>query len=172
MISSLIFFSLVGLGLFCLHEVLLFPQVHLKPLAPLLFYVGLKDSLPLAFTLAVILGLLQDSYALPPFGVHLLSSLILVGVARLARRTFLLKNTVFLIPAMLVALVLQELGVRLIFTILSSWESFLADLSWHRGLELIVTALLTPVFFTLIRSLEYHLGRFGRRRPRTSATWS
>jgi rod shape-determining protein MreD len=171
MLSSLLFFSLVGLGLFYLHELLLFPQVYIRPLAPLLFYVSLKDSLPLAFTLAVLLGLLQDSYALPPFGVHLLSSLILVGVGRLARRTFLVKNTVFLIPAMLVALVLQELGVRLILTILGSWEAFFVDISWPRALELIVTALLTPVFFSLIRTLEYHLGRVGRGRRRVPSTW-
>ena len=170
MISSLLFYTLLGLGLFYLHELLLFPQVFIRPLAILLFYVSLKDSLPLAFALAVLLGLLQDSYALPPFGVHLLSSLILVGIARLARRTFLVKNSVFLIPAMLLALVFQELGVRLIFTILGSWEAFLVDLSWTRGVELIVTALLTPVFFSLFRSLEYHLGRVGRR-PRAPTTW-
>ncbi len=171
MLSSLLFFALVGLGLFYLHELLLYPQVYLRPLAPLLFYVSLKDSLPLAFTLAVLLGLLQDSYALAPFGVHLLSALILVGVARLARRTFLVKNTVFLVLAMLVALVLQELGVRLIFTILGSWEVFFINVSWHRGLELIVTAVLTPVFFSLIRTLEYHLGRLGRPRRRAPASW-
>jgi rod shape-determining protein MreD len=170
MISSLFFYTLLGLGLFYLHELLLFPQVFIRPLAILLFYVSLKDSLPVAFSLAVVLGLLQDSYALPPFGVHLLSSLILVGMARLARRTFLVKNSVFLIPAMLLALIFQELGVRLIFTILGSWEAFFVDLSWTRGMELIVTALLTPVFFSLIRSLEYHLGRLGRRR-RAPATW-
>lgn len=170
MISHLIFSTLVGLGLFFLHELLLFPQVYIRPLAILLFYVSLKDSLPVAFTLAVLLGLLQDSYALPPFGVHLLSSLILVSVARLARKTFLVKNSVFLVPAMLAALIFQELGVRLIFTLLGSWEAFALDLSWPRGLELIVTALLTPVFFGLIRSLEYHLGRLGRR-SRTPATW-
>ena len=171
MISSFLLYALLGLGLFYLHELLLFPQVYIRPLAILLFYVSLKDSLPLAFALAVFLGLLQDSYALPPFGVHLLGALILVGVARLARRTFLVKNSVFLIPAMMVALIFQELGVRLILTVLSSWEAFLVDISWSRVLELLVTALLTPVFFSLIRSLEYHLGRLGRRRPRVPASW-
>jgi rod shape-determining protein MreD len=170
MLSSLLFYTLIGLGLFYLHELVLFPQVFIRPLAILLFYVSLKDSLPLAFALAVLLGLLQDSYALPPFGVHLLSSLILVGVARVARRTFLVKNSVFLIPAMLVALIFQELGVRLIFTILGSWEAFVVDISWTRGLELLVTALLTPVFFSFFRTLEYHLGRLGRRR-RARTTW-
>jgi rod shape-determining protein MreD len=171
MISSLLFYSLLGLGLFYLHELLLFPQVYIRPLAPLLFYVGLKGPLPLAFALALLLGLLQDSYALPPFGVHLLSSLILVGVARLARRTFLVRNSLFLIPAMLVALILQELGVRLILTILGSWEAFFVDISWSRAFELLVTALLTPVFFSLIRTLEYHLGRLGRRRRQVPLTW-
>jgi rod shape-determining protein MreD len=171
MLSSLFFFTLLGLALFFLQELLLYPQVYIRPLAPLLFYVSLKDSLALAFALAVLLGLLQDSYALAPFGIHLMSSLILVAVARLTRQTFLVKNAVFLILAMLAALLLQELGVRLILTLLGSWDVFFVDVSWTRGLELIVTAALTPVFFALIRSLEFHLGRLGRARRRAPATW-
>ena len=171
MLSSLFFFSILGFGLFYLKELLLCPQVYIRPLAPLLFYVSLKDSLPLAFALAVILGILQDSYALAPFGVHLLSSLILVGVARPARRTFLMKNNLTLILAMLAALILQELAVRLILTILGARDIFWADLSVARGLEILVTAGLTPVFFALIRTLERHLGRLGRPRRREAATW-
>ena len=171
MISSLAFFMVLGLGLFYLNGVLLHPQVYIRPLAILLFYVSLRESLPKAFILAVFLGLLQDSYALAPFGVHLLSSLIVVGVARLARRTFMVKSVVFLVLAMLVALVLQELGVRLILTILGSKDMFFADISWVRGLEIIVTALLTPVFFSLIRTLERHFGRLGRSRRQAPATW-
>jgi rod shape-determining protein MreD len=133
--------------------------------------VGLKDSLPRAFILAVFLGLLQDSYALAPFGVHLLSSLILVGVARWARGTFMVKSAVFLILAMLAALILQEVGVRLILSILGSQDMFLEDMSWGRGLEILVTAFLTPVFFSLIRTLERHFSRLGRSRRQAPATW-
>jgi rod shape-determining protein MreD len=171
MISSLAFFMVLGLGLFYLNGLLLHPQVYIRPLAPLLFFVSLRDSLPKAFILAVFLGLLQDSYALAPFGVHLLSSLIIVGVARMARRTFMVKSAVFLILAMLVALVLQELGVRLILTILGSQDLFFVDISWARALEIIVTALLTPVFFSLIRTLERHFGRLGRSRRQAPVTW-
>jgi|UniRef100_A0A7C3Z2T0 rod shape-determining protein MreD len=171
MFSFLGLYIILGLGLFYLNELILHPQVYIRPLAPLLFFVGLKESLPRAFILAVFLGLLLDSYTLAPFGVHLLSSLLLVGVARLARRTFLLKDGLPLILAMLAALVLQELGVRLILSILESGDIFLADLSWHRGLELLVTALLTPVFFSLFRTLERHLGLLGRRRSQAPASW-
>jgi rod shape-determining protein MreD len=171
MISSLAFFMVLGLGLFYMNGLLLHPQVYIRPLAPLLFYVSLRESLSKAFILAVFLGLLQDSYALPPFGVHLLSSLILVGVARLARRTFMVKSALFLVLAMLVALVLQELGVRLILTILGSQDLFFVDISWARALEIIVTALLTPVFFSLIRTLERHFGRLGRSRRQAPVTW-
>jgi rod shape-determining protein MreD len=171
MLSSLAYFMILGLGLFYLNGILLHPQVYIRPLAPLLFYVSLRESLPKAFILAVFLGLLQDSYALAPFGVHLLSSLILVGVARLARRTFIVKSAVFLVLAMLVALVLQELGVRLILTILGSQDLFFVDISWARALEIIVTALLTPVFFSLIRTLERHFGRLSRPRRQAQATW-
>ncbi len=171
MFSSLGFFLLLGLGMFYLSEVLLAPQVYIRPLAPLLFYVSLRDSLPRALILAVFLGLLQDSYALAPFGVHLLSSLIMVGLARLVRPTFLVKSNAFLILAMLVAMVLQELGARLILSLVWSRDMFLENLSWSRGLEMLVTAGLTPVFFALIRTLERHLGRLGRPRSQTPAAW-
>jgi rod shape-determining protein MreD len=171
MISSLAFFMVLGLGLFYLNGVFLHPQVYIRLLAPLLFYVSLRESLPKAFILAVFLGLLQDSYALTPFGVHLLSSLILVGLARLARRTFMVKSALFLILAMLVALVLQEVGVRLILSILGSQDMFFEDISWARGAEILVTALLTPVFFSLIRTLERHFGRLGRSRRQAPVTW-
>jgi Na+-transporting NADH:ubiquinone oxidoreductase subunit NqrB len=71
---------------------------------------------------------------------------------------------------MFVTLVLQELGVRLILAILGSWEVFLVDLSWTRLLELLVTAFLTPVFFSLIRALEHQWRRLGRPRQ-APATW-
>jgi len=171
MFSALFFFIILGFGLFYLNELLLYPQVFIRPLAPLLFYVSLKDSLALAFALAVLLGLLQDSYALAPFGVHLLGALILVGVARLARRTFQLKSALSLIPAMLAALILQEVGVRLILATLGYRDIFLEDLSWPRALEMLVTAVLTPVFFSLIRTLERHLGRPDRPRRREAVTW-
>jgi len=171
MLSRLCLYASLGLALFYLHELLLFPQVYIRPLAPLLFYVALKDSLPLSFALALVLGLLQDSYALTPFGVHLLSSLILVATARLARQRFLLKSPWSLIPAMLMGLLLQELGVRLILTLLGSRTVFLEHLSWPRGLELIVTAVLTPIFFALIRAMENFLKQLGRSPRRSPASW-
>jgi cell division protein FtsW (lipid II flippase) len=81
------------------------------------------------------------------------------------------KSSVFLILAMLVALIMQELGVRLILTILGSKDMFFADISWARALEIIVTAILTPVFFSLIRTLERQFGRLGRSRRQAPATW-
>ena len=169
--TSFFLFVTLGWGLFYLNELLLYPQVYVRPLAPLLFYVALKDSLAQALTLAVILGLLQDSYALGPFGVHLLGSLIIVGVACLARRTFIMKNALSLIMAMLAALIIQELGVRITLTVLGSRDILFADLSLARGLELLVTAVLTPVFFGLIRALERRLGSLGRARRQETASW-
>ena len=171
MLITFLSYTLWGLVLFFLDELLLYPQVFLRPLAPLLFYAGLRDSLPVAFSLAVVLGLLQDSYALTPFGVHIVGSLVLVVTARVARERFLLKSAAPLMPAMLVALLLQELGVRLILALFGSREAFLEDLSWQRGLELGVTALVTPAFFALFRASENFLKRLGWSRPRRSASW-
>ncbi len=165
----LTFYGLLGVALFYLHELLLFPQVYIRPLAPLVFYVSLKDSLAAAFVLAVFLGLLQDSYALAPFGVHLVNALLLVGMARLARRTFLVKNSLFLIPAMAVALLVQDLGGRFLLAVLESWESFFLNLSWPWGAELLVTSVLTPVFFSLLRTLEFQWRRLHRSSRPSSA---
>jgi hypothetical protein len=97
------------------------------------------------------------------------ASFILLGLARAARQTFLVKNAAFLILAMLAALILQDLGVRLILTILGSWEVFFLDMSWTRGLEILVTAVLTPVFFSLIRTLEFQWRRLGHSSRPTPA---
>ncbi|MGQ9688752.1 MAG: rod shape-determining protein MreD [Desulfobaccales bacterium] len=160
---SLFFYLILGLGLFYLHELVLFPQVYIRPLAPLIFYVSLKEPLAPAFTLAVFLGLLQDSYALAPFGIHLFNCLVLVGLARLARQTFWVKRSLFLILALTAALVFQDLVVFLLLAVLESWEVFSLNASWPRGIEIMVTALLTPVFFSLIRTLEFQWRRL--RRP-------
>jgi len=171
MLTSFLSYTLWGLVLFYLHELLLYPQVFLRPLAPLLFYVGLRGSLPVAFSLAVVLGLLQDSYALTPFGVHVVGSLVLVMTARIARERFLLKSIFPLMLAMLAALLLQELGVRLVLASLGSREVLLENLSWPRGLELVVTAVVTPAFFALFRAWDNLLKRLGRPSPRRSASW-
>jgi rod shape-determining protein MreD len=171
MLTSLLSYTLWGLVLFYLHELLLYPQVFLRPLAPLLLYASLRDSLPVAFALAVILGLLQDSYTLTPFGVHVAGSLLLVMTARLARERFLLKSALSLMLAMLAALVLQELGVRLILTLLGSEEVFFENLTWPQGLELVVTAVVTPAFFALFRAWDNLLRRLGRSPRRRSASW-
>src|SRR4030042_1335223 len=82
MIAAFLLFSAMGLGFFYLQNLLFFPHVHLRLLALLLFYVGLRPSLSLALALGLALGLLQDSYATTPFGLHLGASLVLVAAAR------------------------------------------------------------------------------------------
>ncbi len=68
MIAPLIAFSLVGLVIFYVQNLVFFPYVHLRLLALLLFYVGLRPSLSLTLALSLVLGFLQDSYATTPFG--------------------------------------------------------------------------------------------------------
>lgn len=171
MLAPFLFYTLLGLALFLVHEILLFPQVYVRPLAPLLFFLGLKAPLSLAFALAVILGLLQDAYALTPFGLHVVSSLLLVAAARFARRRFLLRTAGPMALTMLGALVFQELGMRLLLTFLGTQEALSEDLSWRRALELLVTAGLTPLFFALFRGLEGALGRLVRVRRHPASPW-
>ena len=56
MIAPLLAFSLVGLIIFYIQNLVFFPYVHLRLLALLLFYVSLRPSLPLALGLSLVLA--------------------------------------------------------------------------------------------------------------------
>ncbi|OGP70867.1 MAG: rod shape-determining protein MreD [Deltaproteobacteria bacterium RBG_13_58_19] len=165
----LILLSLMGLGLFYFQNLVLFPQVHLSPLSLLVFYVGLKHPLPLALSLAGVMGLLEDSYALTPLGLHIIGSLILVAAARFFRRRFLLQHLGPQILASLGALTLQGLGFSLILFIIEP-KSFLAQ-DWliYQSLEILGTTALAPLMFSLLDSLEKIMRRWGWRIGRPAA---
>ncbi|MDD2902909.1 MAG: rod shape-determining protein MreD [Syntrophales bacterium] len=161
MTVPVILFSLVGLGLFYFQNLLLFPQVRLRLVGLFLFYVGLRPSFSLAFSLAVVLGILQDSFATTPFGLHLGAALLLVGMARFCRRRLLLQKIGPLIIASLAALTLQEMGVMLILMLLGLRPLALSDLASLRSLEILATAALAPLMATLVIGLENFLSRHG-----------
>ena len=71
MIAAFLAYGFLALAIFYLQNLAFFPQMHLRLLALLLFYLGLRPSLALALALAVALGVLQDSFAITPFGLHL-----------------------------------------------------------------------------------------------------
>lgn len=167
MTVPIILFSLVGLGLFYFQNLLLFPEVRLRLLALYLFYVGLRPSFALAFVLALFLGVLQDSFATTPFGLHLGAALLLVGMARFCRRRLLLQKIGPLILASLGALILQEVGVMFILMPLGLQPFAFFDLASFRGLEIVATAALAPLMAALVHSLENLLNRYGWRNSRS-----
>jgi cell shape-determining protein MreD len=169
--GPLVLYVLVGLSLFWVQELVLFPQVYVRPLAPLLFYLGLKGNLSLAFGLALLLGLLQDAYALTPMGFHLVGALILVAGARVARSRMLLRTGGPVALTMLTVLVCQEVVMRLLLVTLVAPEALLEDISYRRGVELLVTAGLTPLFFALFRGLENTVGHLVRSRRHPASPW-
>ena len=168
MTVPVILYSLVGLGLFYFQNLLLFPQVRLRLVGLFLFYVGLRPSFALAFSVAVILGMLQDSFATTPFGLHLGAALLLVGMARFCRRRLLLQKIGPLIVASLAALTLQEMGVMLILMLLGLRPLALSDLASFRSLEILATAALAPLMATLVIGLENLLSRHGWRTSRST----
>ncbi len=163
MTVPLLLFSLVGLGLFYCQNLLLFPQIHLRLLGLLLFYVGLRPSFPLAFSLALILGGLQDSYATTPFGLHLGGALLVVGMARFCHRRLLLQKTGPQFIASLGVLTLQEIAFMLTLLLLGLQPFPVSDLLAFRGLELLATAALAPLMHALVQGLEKILTRYGWR---------
>jgi cell shape-determining protein MreD len=166
MIAPLIAFSLLGLILFYVQTLVLFPYVHLRLLALLLFYVGLRPSLPLALALSLVLGCLQDSYATTPFGLHLGASLVLVAVARYSRRGLLLQQLGFQALASLAALALQEVGLQLGAFMLSYQPLFSYNLTKVHSIEILSTAALGPLMHLLVQGVDNCLRRLGWR-PRS-----
>ncbi len=163
MIIPLTIFSLMGLGIFYLQNLLPFPQVHLRLLSLLLFYVGLRPSLALALSLALVMGLLQDSYATTPLGLHLGGSLVLVAVARFFRVRLLLQRVGSQVLASIVALLFQELWFQGSTLVLGYPGSFFEALTVHRGVDILGTAALGPLMYLLVEGLEKSLVRFGWR---------
>jgi rod shape-determining protein MreD len=166
MITPLIAFSLVGLLIFYLQNLVLFPHVHLRLLSLLVFYVGLRPSLALALGLSLMLGGLEDSYATTPFGVHLGASLVLVAVARFSRRRLPQQQLGSQALAGLVALALQE-GYLLIVNFMLGYQPiFSHDLIRVHAMEILGTAALGPLMHLLVRRVEVFLRRLGWR-PRS-----
>ena len=166
MIAPLIAFSLVGLLIFYVQNLVLFPYVNLRLLALLLFYVGLRPSLSLTLALGLVLGCLQDSYATTPFGLHLGASLVLVAMARFSRRRLLLQQLGFQALASLVALALQEVYLQLGAFMLGYQPLFSHDLTGVHGMEILGTAALGPLMHLLVQGVDDGLRRLGWR-PRS-----
>jgi rod shape-determining protein MreD len=165
-IAPLIAFSLIGLITFYIQNLVFFPHVHLRLLALLLFYVGLRPSLGVALTLGLALGCLQDSYTTTPLGLHLGASLILVAVARLSRRRLFSQQLGFQVVASLVALVLQEVYVQTVTFMLGYQPLLSQGLSGVHLMEILGTAALGPLMYFLVRGVENFLRRLGWR-PRS-----
>lgn len=169
MTAPFLFFTLVGLGFFYLQNLVFFPNVRLRLLTLLIFFVALRPSLSLAISLGLVLGLLQDSYAATPFGLHLGASLVLVAMARFLRPRMLLQKVGSLMLASLAALVLQETVWQLIMMV-SRGPSFPpADQLKYHSLEILGTLALAPLMAILVKGLEAALRRWGWRPPREGA---
>jgi rod shape-determining protein MreD len=166
MIAPLIAFSLVGLIIFYAQNLAFFPYIHLRLLALLVFYVGLRPSLALTLALGLVLGCLQDSYATTPFGIHLGASLVLVATARYFRQRLLLQQLGFQALASLIALVFQEVYLQLITFMLSYQPLFPHDLTTVHAMEILGTAALGPLMHLLVQGVLNSLRHLGWR-PRS-----
>lgn len=166
MIAPLIAFSLVGLVIFYVQHLVFFPHVHLRLLALLLFYVSLRPSLALALGLSLVLGLLQDSYTTTPLGLHLGAALVLMAVARLSRRGFLLRQIGFQVLVSLAALLLQEICLQAGAFMLGYQPFFSHDLIKVHLMEILGTAALGPLMYLLVQGVENFLRLLGWR-PRS-----
>jgi rod shape-determining protein MreD len=163
MIAAFLIFSAVGLGFFYLQNLLFFPHVHLRLLALLIFFVGMRPSLSLALSLALFLGLLQDSYATNPLGLHLGAALVLVAAARFLRRRLLLQRLTSQVVASVAALTLQEFCFKAGGVLFELQPALSTGLIFHHSWEILGTAALGPLMSHLVGSLENFLRRFGWR---------
>jgi rod shape-determining protein MreD len=169
MIAAFFSYAFLALCLFYLQNLVYFPQVHLRLLALLLFYVGLRPSLSLSLSLALLLGALQDSFATTPFGLHLGAALVLVAVARFFRQRLLWQHLGPQVLASLVALVLQEVFMLASLMTVGHEGFFFADLLLHHGVEILGTAALGPLMYLMVRGMETFLRHLGWR-PRNETS--
>lgn len=153
--------ALAGMALFYIQNLALWSYVHLRLLGLLVFYVSLKPALWPAFVLAVFLGLLQDSYSLTPLGLHVNGALALVAAGRFARRRFLMAGPASQMLASLAALALQEAGMQVTLILVGYPHLLTGNLAWLHALEIVFTALLAPLMFSLLRSVEKALRPYG-----------
>ena len=163
MIAPLLVFSLMGLALFYLQNLVVIPHVHLRLLALLLFYVGLRPSLSLAMALALVLGLLQDCYASTPLGLHLAGSLVVVAAARFLRHRLLLQRLGPQVLGSMAALILQEAWFQASTFILGAQGFVLTEVATMHGLEIAGTAALGPLMHLLVAASAKFLRRCGWR---------
>jgi rod shape-determining protein MreD len=161
MTASFLLFTLAGLALFYLENLVLLPQVRLRLVELLIFYVGLRPAFPVAFWVAVVLGFLEDSYAVTPFGLHLATNLLLVAAARFCRRQLILgrRGPQFLAP--LVALLLQEAAWLALLPMVGVSANLSGGVLGRRMIEIVCTAALGPLMAALMRFMEKILGRYG-----------
>ncbi len=171
MTAPLVLFSLVGLGFYYLQTLVFFPHVRLYLLALLIFWVATRPSLALALSLGIILGVLQDSYAATPFGLHLGTSLALVAVARFCRRRLMLQRLGSQVVASLGALAFQEVCSQVIIMLLGFHTSIAPQMLRSRGLVILATSALAPLMSLLVRDLEKFLRRFGWRPASEPSSW-
>jgi rod shape-determining protein MreD len=125
--------------------------------------VGLRPSLALALLLAVALGVLQDSFATTPLGLHLGAALVLVGVARILRPRLLWQRFSSQVVGSLLALALQEVYLQVCTAILGYPGLFSGETLSHHAAEILGTAVLGPLMSLLVQGLEKSLRRFGWR---------
>ena len=163
MIAGFLSYAFLALCLFYLQNLVYFPQVHLRLLALLLFYVGLRPSLALPLALALALGALQDSFATTPFGLHLGAALVLVAAARFFRQRLLWQHLGSQVLASLVALVLQEVFMQVSLMTVGYEGFFFKDLLLHHGVEILGTAALGPLMHLMVRGMETFLRHLGWR---------
>lgn len=163
MIAAFLGYAFLALCLFYAQHLVFFPHVHLRLLSLLLFYVALRPSLGLALGLALVLGALQDSFAITPFGLHLGATLVLVATARFFRQRLLWQRLSSQIVASLAALSLQEIFLQISIVTLGYEGFFSRDLLAHHAMEILGTAALGPLMYLLVRGMETFLRRFGWR---------
>ncbi|MCX5890113.1 MAG: rod shape-determining protein MreD [Deltaproteobacteria bacterium] len=163
MSAAFLSYAFLALCLFYLQNLVYFPHVHLRLLALLLFYVGLRPSLALSLALALVLGALQDSFATTPFGLHLGAALVLVAAARFFRQRLLWQHLGSQVLASLVALVLQEVFMQVSLMTVGYEGFFFKDLLLHHGVEILGTAALGPLMYLLVGAVETFLRHFGWR---------
>lgn len=166
MLAPLVFLLILGLGFLYFQNLVLHPYVQVRLLSLLTFAVALRHPLAVALGVAVFVGLLQDAFALTPFGLHLAGAVLLVVAARFLSRRLLLAGPGTQVAVVALVLLLEEFGLRLIIGFvglpLLPWQELVRPLAG----EIAATALLAPLMFAGVERINACLWRLGWRPQR------
>ncbi|MGQ9919773.1 MAG: rod shape-determining protein MreD [Desulfobacca sp.] len=151
----LLFYFSLGFFLFFLQHLVPFPaEFHLDLLTLFIVFVSLRTAFLVAAVLALFVGFILDCYGLPPLGLHAALLLTAVVATAVLRRHL---NFLYVLPqitGVISVMLLQALVMVGLLHLLSPVPVVYPAMLRQACLQVVATALCSPIVFSLFNLLE------------------